>query len=518
MRTRERNRDRNFNLFQEEDFNPFDQNDAPIDYAKMRVGLKSIEDAIVSLGTYKKSNPKYGDKAYVLKAISDKNYDEMRNISLYYYESCGIYERLCKYLAFLYKYDTFVIPFALKQDANGKVQDKMLAGFAQVLNYIDMSNIKKLCGNLALEVIRSGSYYGYVVDLGEKFVLQQLPSSYCRSRYSSGTDQIIELNLKFFDKMFTDVQYRLKVLSAFPKEIQKGYVMYKEGKLPKDYQSDEDGWLVLDPDYTVKFNLNDSDIPTLVNIIPSIIDLDQAQELDRKKAMQQLLKIVIQKLPLDKNGELIFDMEEMRDFHNNAVSMLKRAIGIDVLTTVADVDVADMKDKNTATSTDDLMKAERTVYNNTGIAQNLFNTDGNLSLEKSILNDEASMRDLLYQFQIFLNKLVKKFSLKNQFYYKVEILETTIYNYREMAKMYKEMTQIGYPKLLPQVALGHSQANILATMQFENNILHLSDLMIPPRMSSTMSSNGSNNNNEGGRPEKPDDEKSDKTIQNKEAM
>jgi len=58
--------------------------------------------------------------------------------------------------------------------------------------------------------------------------------------------------------------------------------------------------------------------------------------------MQQLLKIIIQKLPLDKNGDLIFDVDEAKDIHNNAVQMLKRAVGADVLTTFADVEVADM--------------------------------------------------------------------------------------------------------------------------------------------------------------------------------
>jgi len=75
--------------------------------------------------------------------------------------------------------------------------------------------------------------------------------------------------------------------------------------------------------------------------------------------------------------------------------MLKRAIGVDVMTTFADVDVADLADRNTTTSTDDLEKVERTVYNAFGVSNNLFNTDGNLALEKSSLNDEASIRCLV---------------------------------------------------------------------------------------------------------------------------
>ena len=99
--------------------------------------------------------------------------------------------------------------------------------------------------------------------------------------------------------------------------------------------------------------------------------------------------------------------------------------------------------------------------------------------------------------------------------------------------MYKEHVQLGYSKMLPQIALGHSQSAIINTAYFENEILHLSEIMIPPLMSSTMSSEDilgkkqqSNSGNtqksvEGttsGRPEKSDDQKSEKTIQNKESM
>jgi hypothetical protein len=66
------------------------------------------------------------------------------------------------------------------------------------------------------------------------------------------------------------------------------------------------------------------------------------------------------------------------------------------------------------------------------------------------------------------------------------MLETTQYNYKELAKIYKEQVQVGYSKMLPQIALGHSQSFILNTAYFENEVMHLSEIMIPPLMSSTM--------------------------------
>ena len=117
------------------------------------------------------------------------------------------------------------------------------------------------------------------------------------------------------------------------------------------------------------------------------------------------------------------------------------------------------------------------------------------------------------------------------------MLETTQYNYKEMSKLYKEQVQLGYSKMLPQIALGHSQSSIINTAYFENEVLHLSEIMIPPLMSSTLNgedilgnknkpngtksqtnTEGKSSDSKGGRPEKADDQKSEKTIANKESM
>jgi hypothetical protein len=129
---------------------------------------------------------------------------------------------------------------------------------------------------------------------------------------------------------------------------------------------------------------------------------------------------------MDKNGDLIFDIDEARDIHNNAVQMLARAIGVDVLTTFTKVTPISISDKNTTTTTDDLEKVERTVYNSMGISQNLFNTDGNLSLKTSVLNDEGAMRRLLLSIASFYDHLTQQKTGKNKKYnFRLYMLETT---------------------------------------------------------------------------------------------
>ena len=505
---------------------------APItEYGKIKVGLKTLSNGVLNLGSLTETfNSRFVSKKMIVKAMAEKDISLMREISNYFYETSGVYEKACKYFATMYRYDWYVVPEVY--DENVK-EDKIVKDFTKILNYLDNSYVKKICGDIALKVIKDGVYYGYIVEGTDGLVLQELPAKYCRSRYSIGNQPAIEFDMRFFDEKFRDVQYRMRVLSMFPKEFAKGYVLYKQGKLPSDFFGDVGIWYLLEPKNTIKFSLTADDTPMLINAIPSILDLDAAQDLDRRKQMQKLLKIIVQKLPLDKNGDLIFDVDEARDIHNNAVTMLRHAVGADVLTTFADVDSIDLSDAATSTATDDLERVERTVYNEMGISQNIFNTDGNLSLEKSILNDEGTVRSLLLQLGIFFDRITQsRNSNKKKYNFRLYMLETTQYNYKELSKMYKEQVQLGYSKMLPQIALGHSQSSIINTAYFENEVLHLSEIMIPPLMSSTMSSedvlgnkNKSNNNNTqntgqgtSGRPEKSDDQKSEKTIQNKESM
>lgn len=510
----------------------------PLNFKKIKIGAKNLDDAIMKLGDLKRINPRLADKETVLRAIDSYDLKTMREISDFFYKTSGIYARIIRYMAFMYRYDWFVTPYV--NDKTIK-QDKLLKGFYGCLTTLDNFGVKKILGEIALKVLLHGTYYGYKVKTADSIVLQELPADYCRSRFNYGNKPAVEFNMKFFDEQFRDTTQKMKVLKLFPDEFAKGYMLYKQGKLPPEFQGDTNGWYLLDPEQTVKFTANGEDYPAFISVIPLIIDLDEAQALDKKKTMQRLLRIVVQKMPLDKNGELIFDVDEAQQLHNNAVQMLSRAIGVDVLTTFADVEVENMDASKAETQSDDLARVERQLYNEAGVSQMQFNTDGNIALEKSILNDEATMYNMLLQFEQFLNELLEPYnSSRKKVEYRVQLLTTTIYNYKELAKLYKEQTQLGYSKFLPQIALGQSQSSVLANAYFENDVLDLVNVFIPPLMSSTMNgdvlnrvradqgrnsagsgSSGSTDTKDGegaGRKELADDQKSEKTIQNRESM
>lgn len=504
---------------------------APLDFSKIRVGVKTLDDAVLLLGgDIKKANNRLADKGYVLKAIRDYDLDAAAEISNYWFKVSGIYSRLCRYLAYLYRYDWMVTPHIQEEKKqNAKTRDKAVKGFHEVLAFLDNFQIKRFFGEVALKVVINGRYYGYLVrSNGASAQVQELPIAYCRSRYSVEGDLAIEFNMKYFDDYFRDVDYRMRVLNLFPKEFKKGYMLYKANKLKPDFAGDKNGWYLLDGDAAFKFNIADNDLPLMLAVIPALIDLDNAQDLDRQRMKQQLMKIIIQKFPFDKNGDPLLDMDDMAVMHDNAMRMIGQAIGVDVLSTFADVDVEDIADNKASTAaTDDLERIERNVFNQAGISQLQFNTDGNIALEKSILNDEATMYNLILKFESFLNHLIKPFNTNKDFTFRVNILTTTINNFKEMTKLYKEQTQLGYSKMLPQIAVGQSQSSVLDNAFFENEVLDLVNVFVPPVSSNVMSTDilkrsggggEKGSSDTGGRPEKPDDEKSEKTIKNKEAQ
>ena len=503
------------------------------DYKAIKInGGQRLDGANVNLKTVISSvDNVLTDKNSILEALTNHDYETLRSASEFYFDYSGIYKRACEYIAYLFKYDYYLIPYLNNDNYDS---NKVLTEFGKLSQFLDNSNIKKRFNEIALEIVKKGCYYGYRVDSNESLIIQDLPQNYCRSRFTIAGRPAVEFNMKYFEDNFRDSAYREKVLNLFPPEFKKGYDLYVKSKLKADIMGDSNSWYLLDFNHAVKFNFNGVDIPYLAAAIPAIIDLENAQELDRKIMMQQLMKILIQKLPIDKNGDLVFDVDEAKDLHGNAVSMLNGIMGVDVVTTFADIDVKDIGHHETITAkADSLTKVERGVFNALGMSNNLFNTDGNTALEKSILNDEAVAKTLVYQFQTFLNDVLK-FLIKNpkNCNFKVKILETTIYNYQNLSKLYKEQVQYGYSKFLPQIALGHSQSEILAELHFENNILDLSSIMVPAKSSSTMSSDDLDKNNksktnnnqkivekkETGREELPDDQKSDKTLKNIESM
>ena len=151
-----------FDLFNFGYARPEDLSESTVtDYGKIKVGVKQLEDAILELGTLRQMKLPFCNKREIMQAIVDRDYRKLRLISDFFYAASGIYQTVCNYFAFLYRYDWFIYPENVKESAK---PEKVVEEYTKLLSYLDRSYIKKLCGEIALKVVKYGCYYGYIVS------------------------------------------------------------------------------------------------------------------------------------------------------------------------------------------------------------------------------------------------------------------------------------------------------------------------------------------------------------------
>lgn len=110
------------------------------EFSKIRVGIKTLEDANLTLNNFAKINPRLGDKKTIQNAIWKGDLDTLKDISLFFSRTSGIYNRLINHLANFYRYDWLITPY---KNSNAVKDEAVIDGFTKVLNYFDNSSIKQ---------------------------------------------------------------------------------------------------------------------------------------------------------------------------------------------------------------------------------------------------------------------------------------------------------------------------------------------------------------------------------------
>ena len=71
-------------------------------------------------------------------------------------------------MAQLYRYDWYVVPGDIGSKVTAEEVNKR---WIKILHYLDNSYIKKICGEIALSVVRDGCYYAYIMPNDSGLIL-----------------------------------------------------------------------------------------------------------------------------------------------------------------------------------------------------------------------------------------------------------------------------------------------------------------------------------------------------------
>ena len=448
--------------------------------------------------------------------IRSGDIESARELSRYFYRTNGEYHNNIDFLAYLPTYDYAIVP--VYQDEKMS-KEPLLSSFRKACKFIESLDIPTTFSRISVEWIKTGVYYGILRTDGKKAVIQDLPVEYCRCRFKDFNNlNILEFNLHYFDRI-TDEQVLREALSTFPQEIQVAYRKLKNKTL-KDY------WVAISPAAGgICFKFSADALPLLLASIPDLKKLQDAVNREERRDENELYKLLIQQMPIDSKGELVFQLDEVADIHASVADMLADEDTVEVLTTFGETSLESLQDSSNASQSNDrITKYKTNAYDALGRSSLLFNADGSAALAYAIKKDEALVRSYLNVYENWLRFVLNSFFGKANLSFDFLLLPTTVFNRKDILASYFSGAQYGYSKMLAGVAMGIPQIDQLSLMHFEDEILDMTNKMKPLQSSYTSSnkdgkntqgsSNSGDLNNKGGRPELPDEEKSEKTQAN----
>lgn len=508
--------------------NSFSSYSGRSEYSKT-LGTKSNSSYRTLKDENKTGNSGKYDRGTLIDAMDMNNAGKQREISNHFYESNILYRRLIHYFADMFTYGWSVYPSIRRK--NKLSPDDIEDSWWDTLDYIEAIDPETLGPKISLDVLLNGEVYVVVKESvaggeepgtnGEEdetiVGIQHLPINYCRTTKTYRGRDMVDFNVKFFDDQFRNEDDKKMALEIFPKVVSDAYKAYT--KQTTKVRGSE--WQTLDPDYAFRFSLGKSGKPVIIGALFDVMDLQDVKDITMFKLEQELSKLLVQRFDFDKDGQPNVTLPVMEEFHQSTAAMLEGVAGVDVVTTLAEVFSVDLQKQKEAASNNPLTSANTMLHNGLGVSEQLFNSTTSGALSKSLSVDESFMFSLVKQVETFLNVRLDKNFTKDNIKFRLNILLVTHTNRSDMVKLYKEQTSLGFAKFLPAIALGQRQSDIMSALYFENDVLDLVSLMRPPVSSNTMSAkqqaNGSGSGEGPGRPEKNEEDRSEKTIQNRES-
>ena len=447
-------------------------------------------------------------KTYTRKEVEDTinsgSIDAQQKLSRQFFQRDNLYKRILIYYATILKYVGILIPNPI---GNEQLSTQyVFKKYTAALDYIDKFFLPEILTQFSLRALVDGCYYGVIQAISKTdFVLLDLPAEYCRSNFKDlhGND-IVEFNVQYFDSI-VDADVRKQALKVYPKVIGDHYRRWKKGQV-KSY------WVKIPTDIGFCFPFFDDCRPLFLDVIPAVMDYDAAVEVNKERDLEEIRKIIVQKIPHLADGTLLFEPDEALEMHSGAVGMMKGNKNISVLTTYADVEAVVSKTSSEA-STNALEKSLQNVYSKANASQQIFAPTGTQALSTSITNDMSLMMILAHKYSRFLTFIINFLFSNQNVTFKYEILPVSWYNVSDYIKDTLKLAQSGYSFLLPAIAAGVSQRDLVNLKNLENDALKLDEILIPLASSYTQSGEG-----EVGRPKLSTEEKSPKTLQNEESL
>ena len=429
---------------------------------------------------------------------------QLRHAVRYIYGASSHFRRLIQYFVGLSDLSYIVEPY--KIDPNKVKKDTVNRNYRKVLKTLESMSIKTQFPKILTVCLREDVFYGTLWVTDDSITVQQLPSNYCAITTIEGNVPNVTFNFSYFDRHKALLEY-------YPPEFTLKYEQYKENRMHR--------WIELDSptSFAVKCN---SDIlsyalPPFAGLLRELFDIEDYKQLKETGAVLENYAMLAMKLPLTEDGDWGIDYKKAVEFWQNLDHVLPEEVG-SVLTPMP-IEKISFEKSNTG-NTDTVTEAEQHMFSAAGVSSLLFNNEkaSANALLLSIKADQAITYGIVKSIQDVVNRYIQ--SQPYGRYFKVNFLDVSTYNRKEVGDAYLKAASYGLPTISAYAASqGIGQAELDSMSYLEGEVLQLQDLFRPIQSSTQMSSDDIESKaatEEGGAPTKDIGDLSDSRENNSE--
>lgn len=412
------------------------------------------------------------------------NYEtQLRNISRYLVTRSQIYYRLIKYNANMFRLDArSVIPHFTLTEENDN--DSILESYQATLNILDTVDLQYEFFKAYVTCFIEDVFYGVVYydeksDQSSSLFFLPLPAEYCRIQgiFPNGSFAYA-MDMSFFKK-------NKELLEIWGDPFQKLY---------NDYDKDGIKWKVIPQEYSVclKFRAEDTELvlPPFAGLFSALLGLQELEDLQAIASEQEIYKLLVATIPLlsgaDDPDQFSVNPALAVDYFNKLIDALPSYT--DAVITPIPIDYISFNNDTVASDVNKVQNATKTVLNTSGGSQVLNSADiSSSSGYEAVLkaDTEFAISSLLPQTEKWVNFFISQY-VKNPS--KVKFFEVSTYTIKQFRNELLENSSNGLPNKLAIASMsGFSEMDTLALNHLEENILKLSDKLIPLNTSYTQS-------------------------------
>lgn len=401
-----------------------------------------------------------------------------------------VYKRLMSYLANMLSFDITYTSNAKEEDYNTPKYKKDLQTVERIL---DKFSFKKEFGIIVREMLRNDAYFGVIRDVGNSYIIQELPPEYCKitGRWEGGflfsfnmywfLQTGVDLNMypDFFKKKFKDIFQNGNSIRTY------------EPSLPPELR-DKSSWIYwvdIPSDLGVCFKMTPelaTRLPYFTALFSDLILQGLMRNLQKNANMAAASKMIIGQVPM-LNKEIKATVKDSiavsPELLGKFMALVKSAISESIK--VASAPLEDLQGISFDSENEIYESYLKTTLASSGINTNLIFTSNvkpnAIETQLSLNVDEQLMTSLYEQFNSFMNYFVNKFTKNFSFLF---YFEGTDFFLNRQSRLDTAMTLFTNGIILPQkiaAAIGLKPAQLRKYME-EAKATGFMDLIMSPSL------------------------------------